>query len=372
MREAFVRRRLFVLVLTPVRALGGGAAPWAARPAAAADAAVVFAALDILKDQHFTGPDPVQLLAAAAEGLRQALTQERIAAPPPPLTATAESGAREEFQRIFDQAVAAAQGRLSETQLQYAAATAMADSLDDSHTAFLPPEQWSEVQRELSNQASFSGIGIRLLTRDGQFYALNVFPGTPAARSGLRDLDRIVAVDGQSAQGMTAQDVSRRIRGPQGTPVAVTVQRAGQPAPLTFTITREPILVPAVDSRMLDGRTGYIHVFHLGGGSAGQFRRALQDLQGQGMRALVLDLRGNSGGLGGEPIGGGSGPRRGGRPALFRENRRRRLADVTGGGPLLAPAIPLVALTDGGTASGGEVIAAAGRGGQRGGVAGTA
>src|SRR3989304_6091723 len=228
MREAFVRRRIFVVVLTLVLALGGVAAPWAARPAAAADAAVVFAALDILKDQHFTGPDPVQLLAAAAEGLRQGGTQERIAAPPPPLTATAEAGAREEFQRIFDQAVAAAQGRLSETQLQYAAATAMADSLDDSHTAFLTPEQWSEVQRELSNQASFSGIGIRLLTRDGQFYALNVFPGTPAARSGLRDLDRIVAVDGQSTQGMTAQDVSRRIRGPQGPRGAGTARGGGR------------------------------------------------------------------------------------------------------------------------------------------------
>src|SRR3989304_5300837 len=271
MREAFVRRRIFVVVLTLVLALGGVAAPWAARPAAAADAAVVFAALDILKDQHFTGPDPVQLLAAAAEGLRQALTQERIAAPPPPLTATAESGAREEFQRIFDQAVAAAQGRLSETQLQYAAATAMADSLDDSHTAFLTPEQWSEVQRELSNQASFSGIGIRLLTRDGQFYALNVFPGTPAARS--------------------------------------------------FTITREPILVPAVDSRMLDGRTGYIHVFHLGGGSAGQFRRALQDLQGQGMLALGLAPRGNSGGRVGETIGVASALLPAGLVVMFRENR---------------------------------------------------
>ena len=371
MREAFVRRRIFVVVLTLVLALGGVAAPWAARPAAAADGAVVFAALDILKDQHFTGPDPVRLLAAAAEGLRQALTQERIAAPPPTLTATTESGAREEFQRLFDQAVAAAQGRLNETQLQYAAATAMADSLDDSHTAFLTPEQWSEVQRELSNQASFSGIGIRLLTRDGQFYALNVFPGTPAARSGLRDLDRIVAVDGQSTQGMTAQDVSRRIRGPQGTPVMVTVQRAGQPAPLAFTITREPILVPAVDSRMLDGRTGYIHVFHLGGGSAGQFRRALQDLQGQGMRALVLDLRGNSGGLVSETVGVASALLPAGLPVMFRENRRRRLADVTGGGPLLAPAIPLVALTDEGTASGGEVIAAAVQEYQRGTLVGT-
>src|SRR3989304_3907023 len=68
MREAFVRRRIFVVVLTLVLALGGVAAPWAARPAAAADAAVVFAALDILKDQHFTGPDPVRLLDAAAEG----------------------------------------------------------------------------------------------------------------------------------------------------------------------------------------------------------------------------------------------------------------------------------------------------------------
>lgn len=359
MRDTFVRRRIFVLVLTLVLALGGVAAPWAARPAAAADAPVVFAALDILKERHVTGPDPARLLAAAVEGLRQALAQVRVAAPLAGPVASAEAGTREEFQRLFDQAVAAAQGRLSEVQLQYAAAGAMADSLDDSHTAFLTPEQWAEVQRELSNQASFSGIGIRLLTRDGRFYALNVFAGTPAARAGLRDLDRIIAVDGQSTQGMTAPDVSRRIRGPQGTSVAVTVQRAGELTPLTFPVTREPILVPAVDFRLLDGRVGYIHVFHLGGGSAGQFRRALQELQEQGMRALVLDLRGNSGGLVGETVGVASALLPAGLPVMFRKNRQRRLADITGGGPLLAPAIPLVALTDEGTASGGEVVAAA-------------
>ncbi len=359
MRSLFVRRRIFVLVLTLVLALGGVAAPWVARPAAAADATIVFSALDILKDQHFSGPDPVRLLAAAVEGLRQALSQAGIATPLAAPIASGEGAARDEFQRTFDRAVELAAGRLNETQLQYAAATAMADSLDDSHTAFLSPELWAEVQRELSNQASFSGIGIRLLTKDGRFYALTVFPGTPAARSGLRDLDRIISVDGQSTQGMSAQDVSRRIRGPQGTPVALTVQRAGQPAPLLITITRDAILVPAVDSRMLDARTGYIHVFHLGAGTTAQFRRALQDLLGQGMRALVLDLRGNSGGLVGEAVGVASAILPAGLPVMFRENRRRRVADVTGGGPLLPAGIPLVALTDEGTASGGEVVAAA-------------
>lgn len=354
-----VPRRLSGILLALVLALGGVAAPWAPRAAAAADAAVVFAAVDILAQQHYAAPDPVRLLAAAAEGLRRALAQAGIAAPPAALQAVTEAGAREEFQRYYDRAALLAQGRLSLTQLQYAAAAAAAASLDDSHTAFLLPEQWAEVQRELSNQASFTGIGIRLLTRGGQFYVMNVFPGTPAARAGLRDLDRVVAVDGQSTEGMPLQEVSRRIRGPQGVPVEVVVRRPGEPAPLVFTITREPIQVPAVDARMLEGQTGYLRLHHLGSGATVQFRRALQHLQAQGMRALVLDLRGNGGGLVGETVSVASALLPAGLPVMQRENRLRRIADRTRGGPLLPTLVPLVVLIDEATASGGEVIAAA-------------
>jgi carboxyl-terminal processing protease len=354
-----LRRRTSGFLLALVLAMGGVGAPWAARTAAAADASIVFAAVDILKQQHHAAPDPVRLLAAAAEGLRQALSQAGIVTPPAALLAGGEAAAREEFQRYFDRAAVLAYGRLSEVQLQYAAAAAAAASLDDSHTAFLLPEQWAEVQRELSNQASFIGIGIRLINRGGQFYVMNVFPGTPAARAGLRDLDRVVAVDGRTTEGMALQEVSRRIRGPQGMPVEVVVRRPGEPAPLVFTISREPILVPAVDARMVEGQTGYVHLHHLASGATVQFRRALQDLQARGMRALVLDLRGNGGGLVGETVSVASALLPPGLPVMHRENRLRRIADRTRGGPLLSTALPLVVLVDEATASGGEVVAAA-------------
>lgn len=366
MRSLSFRRHLFVLALALVMALGSVAAPWAVRPVAAADATIVFAALEVLRDGHVSAPDPLKLLAAAVDGVRRALAQAGITATLPVVSAGNETLARQEFQTFFDQAAAAAAGRVSETDLQHAAASAMAESLGDSHTAFIPPDRWQQIQREQRGEAGFTGVGIRLLPRDGRFYIQHVFPGSPAARAGLRDFDRITAVDGQSTEGMNSQTISSRIRGPQGTTVAITVARPGQREPLTVTITREPIVVPPADFRLLEGQVGYLRIFHFDRGAGNATRRALQDLLQQGMRALVLDLRGNPGGSVDEVISVASALLPEGLTIMVRESRNRRVTNSAIGGPILPPALPLVVLTDGGSASGSEIVSAAVQDHQRG------
>ncbi|MDR7410077.1 MAG: S41 family peptidase [Armatimonadota bacterium] len=332
-----------------------------ALPAAqAADASLVFRVVELLRDEHVARPDPVQLYRAALAGLREALQRAGIQTPLADLFARDEDHAREQFQLRFDQAVRAASGRLTERELQFAAARAAAGSLRDSHTGFIPPERLAELRRQQQNEAAFTGIGILLLTKDGKFYARLVFSGSPAQRAGLRPFDRILAIDGVSTEGMTVGDVSSRIRGPQGTAVTLTVRRPGQPAPLVVSVVREPIVVPSVEWAVLDGQVGYVRLGQFNQGSSARLARAVGELQQQGIRGLVLDLRGNPGGFVSElnRVAELFLPR--GVVVYTLESREEgRRSYVTRSGPMLDAALPMVVLVDDDTASAAELLSAA-------------
>ncbi|MER3459842.1 MAG: hypothetical protein C4303_01155 [candidate division GAL15 bacterium] len=329
-------------------------------PLQAADASLVFRVVELLRDEHVSRPDPVQLYRAAIGGLRETLQRAGISAPLPDVFARDEQHAREQFQLRFDQALRLGAGRLGERELQFAAARAAAASLRDSHTSFITPERLAELRRQQQNEAAFTGIGILLLAKEGRFYARLVFPGGPAQRAGLRPFDRILAIDGVSTEGMTTDQVSSRIRGPQGTQVSLTIQRPGQSAPVVVTTVREPIVVPSVEWALLEGDVGYVRFGQFNQGSSARLARAVAELQQQGVRGLVLDLRGNRGGLVSElnrvaelflPPG-----------ALvytLESREEGRGSYVTRSGPLLASSVPMVVLVDDDTASSAELLSAA-------------
>ncbi len=328
--------------------------------AVAADASLVYRVVELLRDEHVSRPNPVQLYQAALRGLREALQRAGVEQPLADIFARDEQQAQEQFQKRFDQAVAAAAGRLTERDLQFAAARAAAASLRDSHTAFITPERMAELRRQQQNQPAFTGIGILLMSREGRFYIRLVFPDTPAQRAGLRPFDRILAIDGTTTEGMTTEQVSDRIRGPQGTPVRLTLRRPGQPAPFTVVVVREPIVVPSVEWSVLEGGVGYVRFGQFTRGSAAQLARAVSELQEAGVRGLVLDLRGNPGGFVDELNRAAEIFLSPGRPVyttLSREEGRRTY--FTRSGPVLDPAVPLVVLVDEGTASAAELLAAA-------------
>lgn len=356
-RRPVIARRLVVTVLS-LALTGAGLAP--ARPAHAGEPLIVFAALDVLVERHVDQPDPIRLLAAGLQGLRRALLDAGVADGLDDLSASQASAAREEFQARFDRAVVLAGGRLSALDLQYAAVRAMTASLGTSHTTFRDPDEWEAVFRARRNEASYAGIGTRSVVRAGRHYFVEVFPDGPAARAGVRPLDRVLAIDGRSTEGMTAQELSSRLRGTEGVPVTLTLQRATVGVPITVTLVRAPIVRPILQATLQE--TG-VAVVRFGGfvtGSGAHLRRTLEDLTRRGMQGLVLDLRGNGGGMVVELVKVASALLPPGLLVSVRIDRRQaRVLDITSGGPAVPPDLPMAVLIDETTVSAAEILAAA-------------
>jgi carboxyl-terminal processing protease len=167
----------------------------------------------------------------------------------------------------------------------------------DPHSNYFNP---SEYRRLMQDQESrFTGIGVSILRHRDGVYVQTPIQGTPAAKAGLRFGDRIVEVDGRDARDWTTQAVSQAVRGPEGEPVTIKVERAGSQAPLYFTIRRGSVPQPSIrNAFMVRPAVGYVG---LNGGftqtTADELTAALEDLSKQGMQQLVLDLRNNPGGL---------------------------------------------------------------------------
>ncbi len=198
----------------------------------------------------------------------------------------------------LDQAIAdaAESAHLPSTTVAYAAIGAMARALDDRWTTFMTPEEFKQFNDAL-DPARVSGIGV-LIDADGKggVSILYVVPQTPAERAGLHAGDVIAAVDGTSTKGMSPAGVRKLLRGKPGTAVHVEVRRADSTATDDVAITRAEIQPPTVIYKMLPNTIGYIYVLAFGKDTPEEFNLALDRLQSQGAKALVLDLRDDGGG----------------------------------------------------------------------------
>ena len=167
----------------------------------------------------------------------------------------------------------------------------------DPHSNFFTK---AEYQRLLQDQESrFTGIGVSILRHRDGVYVQTPIEGTPAARAGLRFGDRIVEVDGRDAREWSTQEVSKAVRGPEGERVTIKVERAGTAAPQYFTIVRASVPQPSIRNVFMI-RPGVGYVGMTGGftqTTAEELTDALERLRREGMQQLVLDLRGNPGGL---------------------------------------------------------------------------
>jgi carboxyl-terminal processing protease len=167
----------------------------------------------------------------------------------------------------------------------------------DPHSSFFSP---AEYRRLLQDQESrFTGIGVSILRHRDGVYVQTPIEGTPAAKAGMRFGDRIVEVDGKDARDWTTQAVSKAVRGPEGEPVNIKIERAGSQAPLYFTIKRGSVPQPSIRNAFMI-RPGVGYVGMTGGfthTTSDELAAALEQLSAQGMQQLILDLRGNPGGL---------------------------------------------------------------------------
>jgi carboxyl-terminal processing protease len=167
----------------------------------------------------------------------------------------------------------------------------------DPHSNYFTAAEYSRLLQD--QESRFTGIGVSILRHRDGVYVQTPIEGTPAAKAGLRFGDRIVEVDGKDARDWTTQAVSKAVRGPEGEPVTIKIERAGSQAPLYFTIRRGSVPQPSIrNAFMLRPGVGYVG---LTGGfthtTSDELAQALEHLSGQGMQQLVLDLRNNPGGL---------------------------------------------------------------------------
>ncbi len=172
----------------------------------------------------------------------------------------------------------------------------------DPHSTILSARAWDE-NTQATSDSSFEGIGAVLTKKGDQTLIETPMEGQPAFKAGLRAGDIIIAVDGQNVEGLPLHKVVKRIRGPKGTEVRLTIRRFGESRDLEFAITRERIEVLNVQSRLLDRHpdVGWLKITGFVDGTSDSVERAVADLvrqtRGGRLRGLVLDLRFNAGGL---------------------------------------------------------------------------
>ncbi len=179
--------------------------------------------------------------------------------------------------------------------LVYASIGGMLRSLDP-HTSFLPPVAYDSMRER--QQSSFYGLGIYVGTRNGRLTVISPIEGTPGYKKGIRAGDIIHLINGEPTDEMSPNEAIRNLKGPKGTDVTVTLLRPGLDEPLVVTVTRAEIPQETVRHvHMLKPDVGFVWVTDFSRSTGGELERALADLREQGMERLILDLRGNGGGL---------------------------------------------------------------------------
>ena len=187
-------------------------------------------------------------------------------------------------------------GKVSAEKLVYASIHGMLSSLDP-HTSFLEPDDFSSLEER--HHGSYFGIGISMQRRQGRVTVMSVTQGTPAWKIGLRTGDVITAIDGEIVDdAWDTRRVSDHVRGAKGTSVRLTIHRPGLGEPITVTVTRDEIPQNSVRHAFLLGDgVGYIQLAEFTQTSADETSRAIRNLEREGMKRLLFDLRGNPGGV---------------------------------------------------------------------------
>ena len=248
---------------------------------------------------------------------------------------------------------------LDERQLYQMAIDGLLDQLHDPYSVFLKREDFRALSEATSG--NYGGLGIQIDVRDGWITVIAPLPDTPAEHAGIESGDRIVTLDGRPTEGWKNDQAVKELRGQPGTAVELRVRRVGVEQPLTFKITRATIHIRSVyTSMMLDDHVGFIALSPVSETSAEELTTAIAGLAKLGMRSLILDLRGNPGGLLDQGIAVSELFLDPGQEVVATRGRAPNSSRVyTDKKAQTWPGLPIVVMVNGGTASAAEIIAGA-------------
>jgi carboxyl-terminal processing protease len=228
----------------------------------------------------------------------------------------------------------------------------------DPHSSFFDPRAYASLRED--QRGRYYGVGMTIVPRDNFTYVLAPMPGAPAFRAGIRPGDVIVAVDGKSAEGLSSSEVADMLKGPKGTVVHISMKRVGEKENLSFTVTRDEIPKHSVDlAFLLKPGIGYVKLSGFNETTEPELAAALKDLDATKLDGLILDLRGNPGGLLNEAVAVSD---------MFldknqlivshhgRSSQERRYYAVRGNRGVN---VPLVVIVNGGSASASEIVTGA-------------
>lgn len=232
----------------------------------------------------------------------------------------------------------------------------MLEALGDEHTSYMDPDQYRQANIPLEGE--YDGIGAWVDTTGEFLTIVSPMPNSPAEKAGLKPGDQIIAIDGEDMTGIDGNLVIRRVLGPAGSEVILTIRREGVPEPFEVQLVRAHIIVPSVTGKMLEDKIAYVQLLTFGDKTSKELRSALESLLAEEPIGLIVDLRNNGGGelrtaiqVASEFVGEGV--------IMFEEygdGRRETYSAIEGG---LATEIPLVVLVNEGTASASEIVAGA-------------
>lgn len=228
----------------------------------------------------------------------------------------------------------------------------------DPHSAYISARDAEESVEEL--KGSFSGIGVRFSVQKDTVNVMNVIKGGPSEKVGILAGDRIIAADDSSLIGKENRDIMKTLRGPKNSRVRLTIVRHGNPKPLTFNVVRGDVPVESVDAYfMLDKQTAYMAIQSFGENTYAEMLVALAQLNVEGMKRLVVDLRGNRGGYMQTAIQMVNEFLPANQLVVYTEGRKSKREEFRTDGRGAFQHLPLIVLIDEGSASASEIFAGA-------------
>lgn len=246
-------------------------------------------------------------------------------------------------------------GNLSNTQLIDGLKSGLVSAAGDPYTEYFNAKDAKAFNEQLAG--TIVGIGAELGSENGNIVIVSPLSGFPAEKAGLKPKDIVAAVDGKTTQGMSVSSVVSKIRGQEGTKVRLTIVRNGG-SPLSVEITRQKITVPSVKYQ-IDGAIGYMKISQFTDDTVGLAQKGAQEFKSKGVKAVVLDLRGNPGGYLTGAVNISSIWLDTGKTVVQEKRGGKIVSTETANGSSILSGIPTIVLIDEGSASASEITAGA-------------